>query len=128
MTVYSDGDCNYSVEVSAPEACPQQCPLARHELCAGRGICAFDADLGASRCLCDEGAYGDDCAAEPPAAPTCDGVCVALGFVLVLLVCLIAAAAMIVWRLHGLSKREVVIVEARTGLLDSAVASFGQRI
>lgn len=58
--------CNYEIWLNSAYGCPVQCPVVQSDggkvaLCAGHGICEFDADLGNSKCFCNDGYGGAAC-------------------------------------------------------------------
>lgn len=58
--------CQYEIFLKSAFGCPIQCPLpagtaGQRSLCSNHGVCDYDAELGSSRCFCNQG-YGEgDC-------------------------------------------------------------------
>mmetsp|Transcript_49122 Transcript_49122/g.66951 ORF Transcript_49122/g.66951 Transcript_49122/m.66951 type:complete len:300 (-) Transcript_49122:126-1025(-) len=61
-TAYEESHCHYSINIPSWDGCPTQCPIAGRHLCAGNGHCRYDANKKVSRCMCDTGYTGEDCA------------------------------------------------------------------
>ena len=47
--------------------CPLECPITNGGLCSNKGICAYDGDMAAARCFCDDNYIESDC--SKPANP-----------------------------------------------------------
>lgn len=61
-TAFEESKCHYSINIPSWDGCPTQCPIAGRHLCAGNGHCRYDVDKKVSRCMCDTGYTGADCA------------------------------------------------------------------
>ncbi len=66
-------------------------PTGNRQLCAGHGVCDFDASKGTSRCFCNPGYTGDDC--SQTAAPASKGLSAAGGVLIGVSVILALALA-----------------------------------
>lgn len=100
--------CDYSLTFQTLFACPLECGIANRRLCAGHGICKYDVDASASRCFCNQGYSGNDCsqldsAAASASSAHCDGFCVALVFVVILLVAAIVGAIVLLYRVRKIA-------------------------
>jgi hypothetical protein len=74
--------CTYDIFIRSAFGCPTQCalpmgPSGNRQLCAGHGVCDFDASKGTSRCFCNPGYTGDDC--SQVSAPASKGLSAAGG-------------------------------------------------
>lgn len=63
-SAYEESHCHYTITVPTWYGCPTECPVSGRRLCAGNGHCAYDTDAKASRCFCDNGWGGADCATK----------------------------------------------------------------
>ncbi len=100
--------CRYELAFESVFGCPLECPFANRKLCGGHGVCGIDTDLGAPRCFCDAQHTGTDCMQEPPApSVSCDGVCVAMAILVVLLGLLLIVSCVIFFRVQKLETMNV---------------------
>eukprot|EP00466_Bigelowiella_natans_P006889 jgi/Bigna1/130049/aug1.10_g4757 len=84
-------------------------------VCGNNGFCGYDSDRDRFACFCDNGWYGESCEmqgaatteASSASAPGCDGVCVALIFVFLLLLGLIATAIVILFRVRKMNEMNI---------------------
>ncbi len=54
--------CNYEANSWTSAGCPAECQVGSNgKVCSGQGICAYDTDLSASRCFCDDNFIESDC-------------------------------------------------------------------
>lgn len=60
-------NCVYKANAWTTAGCPLECPVTNGALCSGQGICAYDKDLFAARCFCDDNYIESDC--SKPANP-----------------------------------------------------------
>jgi len=85
--------CEYVLEYPHVLGCPTECARGLgYNVCSDHGFCGMDTDLKTPACFCDRGFYGTDCSLEGKESnggSSCDGVCVALAFVLVFLTILL---------------------------------------
>jgi len=66
-TVVEYPDCEYTLTITTPLACPARCidingtSPNQYSVCNGKGVCATDPIESAVKCLCDDGWTGDTC-------------------------------------------------------------------
>jgi hypothetical protein len=119
-------NCQYELEFETIFGCPLECPFSGRQLCGGHGFCDFDNDLNAPRCFCEQNWHGADCAVEGEEETAgCGGVCVALVFVLLLLLGLLAAAGVIYYRVHKLDALNLRFGELTTSFSAGASGGMG---
>jgi hypothetical protein len=53
--------CQYHFVMQSYHGCPTECPVTSAGLCNSHGHCAFDKDLRAPYCYCNEGYSGSAC-------------------------------------------------------------------
>jgi len=98
--------CAYTLSFKTVFACPLECGFAGRKMCGGHGLCALDSSNNKPRCFCNSGMTGLDCT-EPvvtSSTTTCDSICVALSFVVLILFFLIAIASFLLYRVRKLEK------------------------
>lgn len=99
-----EDECSYILEFQTVFGCPQECPFVERALCAGNGFCGMDSDTNKPKCFCNEGHTGADCMTLTADLDTasCNSTCVALIFVMILLVALLTAGGVIFYRVKKL--------------------------
>jgi len=99
-----EDECSYELEFQTVFGCPQECPFVDRALCGGKGFCGMDSDTNKPKCFCNEGHTGPDCMTLLADLDQggCDGTCVALIFVMLLLVALLLAGGVIFYRVKKL--------------------------
>jgi len=110
-------DCDYFINFHpTPSACPLGCTKSSGDtVCGNNGFCGYDSDRDRFACFCDNGWYGESCEMRgapttetaSASAPGCDGVCVALIFVFLLLLGLIATAIVILFRVRKMNELNI---------------------
>lgn len=97
--VLESNTCAYDIFLKSAYGCPLQCPLVTppgsgtRRICAGHGVCDFDAARGNSRCFCNDGWGGDDCtvaAGAPTKVSTASAILIVVTLVLVLTLAFLA--------------------------------------
>ncbi|GAB5368384.1 hypothetical protein AAMO2058_001314600 [Amorphochlora amoebiformis] len=99
----SELDCDYFITVKTPHACPIDCDRKSSKVCGEKGFCAYDTDKLAPACFCDSGWHGEGCMltgedgdkTSMDNSNACDGVCIALIFVFLLLIGLLVAGVFV---------------------------------
>mmetsp|Transcript_22797 Transcript_22797/g.55361 ORF Transcript_22797/g.55361 Transcript_22797/m.55361 type:complete len:318 (-) Transcript_22797:192-1145(-) len=114
--VVEEKDCDYFINFQpSSAACPTDCPLVSDTVCGVHGFCDYNTDMRKFSCFCDDGWWGETCEnqgsqsfdAQTEGSPGCDGVCVALIFVFLLLLGLIVAAVIILLRVRKMNELNV---------------------
>ena len=115
-------DCNFTIDISSPLACPMQCPLYSHKLCADKGLCDYDTDMKETHCFCNKGFYGPDCSkstSDIVSLPACDGTCAALAVVFVLLIAIFGGVCYMAYNMWRVSKRGLRVNDDRRDLMNT---------
>lgn len=104
-----ENECSYMLEFQTVFGCPQECPFVDRKMCGGFGFCGMDTDNDAPRCFCNEGRTGVDCMTMLADVDQggCNGTCIALIFVVLLLVSLLIAGGVIWYRVNKLAKLNI---------------------
>lgn len=99
-----EDECSYELEFQTVFGCPQECPFVDRALCGGQGFCGMDSDTNKPKCFCNDGHTGADCMTLTADLDQggCDGTCVALIFVMLLLIALLSAGGVIFYRVKKL--------------------------
>jgi hypothetical protein len=101
-----EDQCHYELEFMTIFGCPLSCPFNNRKLCGGVGFCQMDSDTGKPRCFCNEGRGGDDCSQKlaDMVHSSCNGTCVGLIFVMLLLIVLLVVGGVIWYKVNKLAK------------------------
>lgn len=100
--------CKYELTFDTVYGCPVQCPFVNRKLCGGNGFCGMDNDAKSPRCFCNEGLGGPDCTLNlKDVKGPCDGTCVALILMVILLSVLLVAGFVILHRAIKMAKLNV---------------------
>lgn len=98
-TILENQVCAYDIFLKSAFGCPVQCPLfappgsQTRRICAGHGVCDFDAVRKNSRCFCNAGWGGDDCSQSVGAAQRLSMagvILIVVSFILVVMLALLA--------------------------------------
>lgn len=112
-TTVSEKECHYTVTMATEFGCPSECDRPESQVCGSNGFCGYDTDKKAPGCFCDQGYAGISCLGSSsdgggsPDNSKCDGVCVALIFVFLLLLGLIATSVIILMRVRKMNELNV---------------------
>mmetsp|Transcript_8482 Transcript_8482/g.16687 ORF Transcript_8482/g.16687 Transcript_8482/m.16687 type:complete len:312 (-) Transcript_8482:245-1180(-) len=109
------GGCHYYITLPHQAGCPSTCEISDGQVCGDNGFCGFDTDTHTAKCFCDDGWSGKACSTQgggddtvsEEGSPGCDGVCVALIFVFLLLLGLIATAVVLLLRVRKLNELNI---------------------
>lgn len=104
-TIGEPSACVYTTQFETIFGCPIECPFSNRMLCGENGFCGMDVDANRPRCFCNKGFYGDDCTeTSPPKVTACNGTCVSLIIVILLLTGLLVSAFIIFLKVRRLSR------------------------
>ena len=110
-TTVNEKECQYTVTMATEFGCPTECARPGAQVCGSNGFCGYDTDKKAPGCFCDYGWAGESCTSssgsQGTSKPGCDGVCVALIFVFLLLLGLIAAGIVILMRVRKMNELNI---------------------
>uniref|UniRef100_A0A6V3M268 Autophagy-related protein 27 n=2 Tax=Lotharella globosa TaxID=91324 RepID=A0A6V3M268_9EUKA len=108
------GECHYFITLPHQAGCPSTCEISAGQVCGDNGFCGFDTDTHTAKCFCDDGWSGKACSTKGDGesikeeeSPGCDGVCVALIFVFLLLLGLIATAVVLLLRVRKMNELNI---------------------
>jgi len=104
--VTESATCSYVLQFKTVFGCPLECGFASRKMCGGHGLCALDTITNKPRCFCNSGKTGLDCTEDvtPVSSQSCDGICMWLSSVVVILSILIALVAYLLWHARKLEK------------------------
>jgi len=105
-TVHEDQFCEYRVTIESIWGCPTECHSSDHSgVCGGHGICAVDTGKGRSRCFCNLGKGGPDCALDvtPDTGSSGKVTAILVTIVILLLMALFALAGVLYVRIKKLN-------------------------
>lgn len=122
-TVYENDLCEYKVTMESIYGCPMECHTPSHDkVCAGHGICAMDTGTHQARCFCNAGFDGETCEGLTTAVPKPQSsthiLSVLTGFVVVLLIGLLALAAVLYIKIKALNSGDYAYGQMNSGPME----------
>lgn len=115
--------CAYTTQFETIFGCPVECPFSNRKLCGDNGFCGMDIDARKPRCFCMKNFYGDDCTeTSPPVVTTCNGTCISLIIVILLLTGLLVSALVILLKVRRLSSLNLRFGELSNSFTNDSVS------